>query len=681
LAILVTREFDVSKTLKFGIIILIVLCLLLLAVTLIDLPAYAQQLGIFSNDNATPQPEAGSPDINAAVTEALDGAPDNWKDQHYQIDHIEVQDDGQMAVVWLAATDPETGDFLGREPELAIAELDADNHWNVLLDGEEKFDETFAKFQYAEKSVQGDPDVDAQPKSTAVYGGYYLPWAKGLTKRLTWSVSHTSCTPTYYCTHAFDFADGTMFPLVAAKGGTVYHWKDTCANGDSSCTNSITLQDRSTTPWTYQIYMHIAQDSIPDNLRKVGTPVMQGQYIADVDDTGYSTGHHVHFMVVSENTKYLSHNGYIFGMAEDITFRDVTINWDSATQGGRPRLAYEAEDYGGEGKTYYTSGNAPANPPTGGLSSPATKTFITNSELTIKGWAKDDVSIIKIELLANYDSEWVSIGELAGATSFTTTVNLCETDIPAGPFKLAMRVWDYEGNPSSILSARTLFKGCNCTESGTAPIISLIPQWKDHLLLNSGIISASVTEGSTGSDIASVEFWFLGSNWSKSDWVNLGTDTNGSNGWQAAINTASLAEGSSYTVAAIATDLKGNQGVDVDFKAVVDKTAPNVDINTVRSPVEDETVTLNWSASDALTDIDHYALSVKINDAQYQIIDDNLPKATTSYQYPVAEGQLLVFQLTAVDIIGNERTVKSVMYTKGYEFPNSYSFPIFNNNN
>jgi hypothetical protein len=41
----------------------------------------------------------------------------------------------------------------------------------------------------------------------------------------------------------------------------------------------------------------------------------------------------------------------------DITFRDVDINWDAGTQGGRPRLASEASWYGGSGRTYYTSAN------------------------------------------------------------------------------------------------------------------------------------------------------------------------------------------------------------------------------------------------------------------------------------------------------------------------------------
>ncbi len=236
--------------------------------------------------------------------------------ESYIIDTIQYQDDGQVAAVWLAAIDPETGELIGREPDLVMAEQDAEGKWALMVSGEEKFDDVLTDFQYASKTIQGDVDAEqvAISKDAKVYGGYYLPWAENLTKRLTWSVGHTSCYPTYYCTHAFDFADGTMFPMVAAKGGTVYHWKDSCANGDSSCTNSITIQDRSTTPWTYQIYLHIAQGSVPANLKQVGASVMQGQYIADVDDTGYSTGHHVHFMVVSEDTKYLSTSGYIWGV-------------------------------------------------------------------------------------------------------------------------------------------------------------------------------------------------------------------------------------------------------------------------------------------------------------------------------------------------------------------------------
>ena len=672
-----------SKTLKFGIFLLIVLCLVLLAVVLFDLPVLSVSADEPDQSDEAVQVEetalsgADDKDLSTAVEKALADAPDEWQKQNYQIDHIQVQDDGLIAVVWLAATDPETGDFLGREPELAIAELGSDGAWHVLLDGEEAFDVTLEKYQYAEKCVEGDLDSDALPKSSTVYGGYYLPWAKGLTKRLTWSVGHTSCYPIYYCTHAFDFADGTMFPLVAAKGGTVYHWKDTCANGDSTCTNSITLQDRSTTPWTYQIYMHIAQGSIPSSLKNVGKTVLQGQYIADVDDTGYSTGHHVHFMVVSQNTMYVSSSGYVFGMAEDITFRDVTINWDSATQGGRPRLAYEAETYGGVGQTYYTSGNSPANPPTGGITTPADKTLITDSTMTVTGWAKDDVSVTKIELLVKYDGEWVQIGEEASGTSFSTTVDLCETDIPDGPFELGLRVWDYEGNPSSILTVRELIKSTECTTSGSDPAVTLTREADDLLILNSGLVSADVTAGSTESEIASVEFWFHGKNWSGDDWVNLGLDTDGSNGWQAVVNAANLAEGSSHTILAVATDGEGNQGVDVEFNAIVDHTGPQVEITPVKSPFEEDLLTLYWTGSDSLTSLDHYELSVDINGEGYQVVESNLAGTVISYEYAVSEGQVLVFKLDAYDTAGNVKSVKTAMYTINYEFPNSYIFSLF----
>jgi len=147
-----------------------------------------------------------------------------------------------------------------------------------------------------------------------------------------------------------------MFELTAAKGGYVYHWRDTCNNGDSRCTNSITLEDRTTTPWTYQIYLHIAKNSIPENLKLRGVYVSQGMKIATVDDTGMSTGHHVHFMVVEQPT-LIDCKNYCFGKSVDITFEDVEINWHAGTQGGRPRLAAEASWYGGSGRTYYESKN------------------------------------------------------------------------------------------------------------------------------------------------------------------------------------------------------------------------------------------------------------------------------------------------------------------------------------
>jgi|GEM_PF-630578 hypothetical protein len=674
-----------SKTLKTGIILLVVLCLGLLALIIIDFPGGKDDSDVLAQTESTPEPDVeivGSEEIDPALIEAVSAALEKedtiFTEDAYLIDNVQLQDDGQVAAVWLAAIDPETGDPIGREPELVMAELDDTGNWKVLTSEEEKFTDVFEGFQYADKSIQGDIDIDPadEPKVTAAFGGYYLPWAENLTKRLTWSVSHTSCYPTYYCTYAFDFADGTMFPMVAAKGGTVYHWKDTCANGDSSCTNSITLQDRSTTPWTYQIYLHIAQGSVPASLKQVGAVVRQGQYIADVDDTGYSTGHHVHFMVVSQNTMYLSTSGYVWGRAEDITFKDVTINWDSVTQGGRPRLAYEAESYGGVGQTYYTSGNKPANPPTGALTAPLTKTYINSSTMTVSGWGQDDVAVTKFEIMANYNGQWVTISEQT-ANPFNASINLCGTDIPDGPFKLALRVWDYEGNPSSILSIRELIKDSECGGAGTDPEVSLTKTGGKVLLPKSGTVSATVTKGSTGSNIVSVEFWFHGTDWNQSAWQSLGVDTNGADGWQVPFEAGSLAEANSYTIAAVATDALGNQGVDVTFSALLDKTNPWIEIATVRSPVLESGATITWTGGDQLSGLSHYSLRAKIDGSDWQVLETSLDPTVNAYQITLTDPELLFIEITGYDLAGNFTRALTSMYTENYEFDYNYIFPYF----
>lgn len=668
-----------SKFLKFGIFILVLIILSLVLVIVLDIPLNPDVIGSPADPAETPDPEDSFPDLALTVKDSLATATGHWGENQYDIDHIQVQDDGQMAIVWLAPVDPETGDWLGREPELALAELDSKGKWQVLLEGDDKFAEVFQTFQYRSNNIQGDllPAGEAQQKTDRVFGGYYLPWAASLEKRLTWSVGHTSCYPIYYCTHAFDFADGTMFPLVAAKGGTVFHWRDTCANGDTYCTNSITIQDRSTTPWTYQIYLHIAQDSVPDQLREVGTPVLQGQYIANVDDTGYSSGHHVHFMVVAEETRYMSSSMQsVWGVAEDITFRDVDINWDPVTQGGRPRLEYEAETYGGEGRTYYISGNLPANPPTGGLTAPARKALVTTPLMTVSGWGQDDISVTKMEIMAKIGTNWVQIGDAQTTNPFTTDVDLCDTEIPDGPFLLGLRVWDYEGNPSPILAVRPLIKDVECF-AGVDPKVSLTLKDGVLALPQSGLVNATVTKGSTGSAIESVEFYMHDQDWSHNNWIYLGKDVNGINGWQAAINTVGLDEGSNYTIVAVAKDLAGNMDADVKFNAIVDATQPWLTVDPITSPVRDSAVTITWEGGDDLTGLDHYSLECSVNNGAFSSLEASLPASTTSYQMAASEAQLIVFKLTAYDKSGNKTEQLAPVYTDGYEFENSYIYPLY----
>jgi hypothetical protein len=368
----------------------------------------------------------------------------------WKLSEVTYSDDEMWGVAWLDPLDPLTGEILATEPLVVIAELtpgkpaNESSSWIVTFKDDPDWDDQASHVADLLPEELKMPATDEQkaPGSVATFGGYKLPWAAGVTKPLIWSAEHTSCTPKRDCVYAFDFADGTMFPLLAAKGGTVFSARDSCPNGSTGCTNSLIIKDVSTNPTSYQVYYHLAYNTIPAALHQVGAPVSQGQYIGNVDDTGYSSGHHLHFMV------HTNPSGY-WGTAVDITFKDVSINWDSATQGGRPRTKAGTYVLGGEWKTNYTSGNYGGNPPTGRLTLPDDRQTITSRIFTTAGSGSDNLGVTRLQLLAYFEGAWHEVGVAQTANPFRYDLDVCSANIPIGPFDLALRVWDVEGNQTA----------------------------------------------------------------------------------------------------------------------------------------------------------------------------------------------------------------------------------------
>lgn len=379
------------------------------------------------------------------------------------IDHINFSEDGQTALVWLAFTDPQTGEIIATEPGLAIARLDG-TEWRVSLQADADWAAALDAVPFSlldkQERLQFDPRLRAEAAASTVYTGYYLPWAKGLSKRLSGSIGHFldyhSCVEES-CRYAYDFADGTMFPMVASKGGTVYLAKWTCANGDEDCYNYIVIKDTTTSPTTYQLYLHLAYNSIPSHLRTIGAPVRRGEFIGNADDTGWSTGHHLHFHVHTDPDSF-------WGNSVDIVFSDVTVN------GGRPRTCAEAAKYPEYGtqcmpNDLYTSGNTlDDTPPKGGLLDlPRARSNSDTGIFTVSGWGSDNILLGKMQVIASNNGVWKPVGAPQTSSPFTTQVNVCQAGIGNGPLALSLDVTDWLGQHFLDLdNPRHVINNANC---------------------------------------------------------------------------------------------------------------------------------------------------------------------------------------------------------------------------
>lgn len=434
-----------------------------------------------------PPPLSASPTEMRDLSAALDSRLDEFQKSNQpltfslftpELDHAFIRPDKKTAVLWLALRD-DYGRVLASEPGFAIA-LAGEDGWQVLLPGDPGWDEAFNALPPEMVPLEQSPiptELQAGPNNVidTMYG-YYLPYIAGSARWLEGSVSHfhylpwlgyPSC-PIETCHYAYDFTDDDHFPLLASKDGTVLASRDSCPDGTETCTNYIVLRD--TNNVTYQLYLHLAHGTIPDQLTP-GVTVWRGQYLGDTDDTGYSTSQHVHFMVV--DSLWQGGDGYYWGTSVDIRFADVSIN------NGIPRTCYEVtqlpiydeateclgsrSDPLNPNNDWFVSGNAGAFPPSGSLSRPAAGARVAlgdNPIMDVTAWPEDDVSIKAVRLVAKINGNWVEIGPKVTSPvepgKYDWDVDLCAVGALNGPLEIALRVWDYEGNVASALSARTI---------------------------------------------------------------------------------------------------------------------------------------------------------------------------------------------------------------------------------
>ena len=390
-----------------------------------------------------------------------------------------ISEDGQWAASIMVPTDPSTDLSPETEPALAMT-IQENGDWYPLfpndpgwLEAVENAPDDLLSPEHKEVLLQMNINA-AVTMPTSALGGYLLPWENGDENRkyLTGSTCHDGYIESGNAHYSFDFAyNRTMWDILAVKSAEVWVWKDdvpTCY--EPSCWdtqptgNYIVLRDTSTDPVTYQLYLHLKQDSIPDEIKVRGFRVQQGQFIGIVDNTGQSSGSHLHFQV---QVPYLGEDHY-WGRSVDITFDDVDVN------GGRPRihesrycLDFNFCDRSGDvcntSQLYYTSQNQrvypeDSTPPIGGIINPTTGETYKDATLPIQGWAEDlgdpgeePSGLQSAQIMAFYNGSWQDIGPAFNTPTFAYDWDWCSEDVPEGPVSVALRITDHRGNQTAGL--------------------------------------------------------------------------------------------------------------------------------------------------------------------------------------------------------------------------------------
>jgi hypothetical protein len=197
----------------------------------------------------------------------------------------------------------------------------------------------------------------------------------------------------------------------------------------------------------------------------VGAPVARGQFIGVVDNTGNSSGSHLHFQI--EHQPYWPANNPYWSTALDMTFDDVDIN------GGRPRVSPLDPPYCKDTdicevfRSTYVSGNyfqGDTIPPIGDLSGVTNGQIIKSSSVTISGWGSDGQTGLDYgQLIAEFNGQWYNLGPQFNP-DFSYTWNLCDPSISVknGPISVALVLYDLAGNSASMVGLRHFSKDYSC---------------------------------------------------------------------------------------------------------------------------------------------------------------------------------------------------------------------------
>jgi hypothetical protein len=169
----------------------------------------------------------------------------------------------------------------------------------------------------------------------------------------------------------------------------------------------------------------------------------------------------------------------------------------------------------------------------------------------------------------------------------------------------------------------------------------------------------TVNANDQNSGISHVEFLYHPGDWLSSSWQVIGSDLDGSDGWEIKFDTTALPQQKDAAFFANVYDWAGNWVGAGAWELGVDRNPPVTDLSDL-DPIQQSTlIYLEWTGTDNLSGIDYYDLQSQKDTGSWSAITPN-PTSTELDRWFIGQpGNHYGFRLRGVDHAGNQESFPS----------------------
>jgi hypothetical protein len=150
-----------------------------------------------------------------------------------------------------------------------------------------------------------------------------------------------------------------------------------------------------------------------------------------------------------------------------------------------------------------------------------------------------------------------------------------------------------------------------------------------------------------------VEFYWHSANWLVAPWTLIGTDWDGSDGWNMIFDPSLEPEGIGAAIFVIAYDRAGNLTGAVSWNLGIDKAAPYTNFSYIEDLQASNAFLLMWSGSDNLSGIDYYQIQKQVDGGIWENDPGTIDGDETQWWMVSDANHVYGFRMRGVDNSGN----------------------------